>query len=290
MRGEVLSYRSSSWPRRWAPRGTAAMRGGPLGRLGMLVLLLSFGALVGGCRPKAPIMPRFSERDPAKGWEALLREGDAALAQNTPEGWEGALSAYEAAISVNPAAVEACWKGAKAAFLLAFSGDSSERRLHFARRGEGFALRGIEQDPDCAPCHYYLALNLGLHAREAPLEAPTLVKSLIEEGKKAAALDPTFDHAGPYRLLGRVYTQLPPPPASFGDPDLAVGYLERAVELAPDYPPNRLHLAEAQMALEEAEAARTLLVALLTQTEDMPYEGSTLHRKARELLERLDEE
>ncbi len=256
----------------------------------LLLLGLTLALLGGGCHPKAPIMPRFAEHDPAEGWEALLRRGDAALESNTPEGWEAALSAYEAALSANPASVEACWKGAKAAFLLAFSGDSSERRLHFARRGQGFALRGIEQDPDCAPCHYYLALNLGLHAREAPLEAPTLVKSLIAEAKKAAALDPAFDHAGPYRLLGRVYTQLPPPPASFGDPDLAVTYLERAVELAPDYPPNRLHLAEAQMALEETESARTLLFALLTGTEDMPYEGSTLHQKARELLERLDEE
>jgi hypothetical protein len=94
-----------------------------------------------------------------------------------------------------------------------------------------------------------LGINLGQLAQaEAPsLAAYRLVYEVESEFKIAAKLDVNYDYAGPARTLGLLYLQAPGWPLSIGSRNKARQWLERAAEVAPDYPPNQLNLAEAQM-------------------------------------------
>jgi hypothetical protein len=63
--------------------------------------------------------------------------------------------------------------------------------------------------------------------------------------ERARSLNENLDFAAPDRLLGMLYQQTPGWPTSIGNRSKARHHLTRAVELAPDFPDNRLALAEA---------------------------------------------
>jgi hypothetical protein len=72
-----------------------------------------------------------------------------------------------------------------------------------------------------------------------------LVREMETQFKAAIELDEKLDYAGPHRSLGLLYKDAPGWPTSIGNRAKAVQHLRRAVELCPDYPDNRLSLAEA---------------------------------------------
>jgi hypothetical protein len=61
----------------------------------------------------------------------------------------------------------------------------------------------------------------------------------------ALALDPHHSHAGADRCLGLLYRDAPGWPISVGSRSKARHHLERACQLAPEYPENQLNLLEA---------------------------------------------
>ena len=84
----------------------------------------------------------------------------------------------------------------------------------------------------------------------------SLVPVLRDEGELAAKLDETFEHGGPRRLLGLLYSDAPSI-GSVGDEELAETNLRRLLEIAGDWPEN--HLAWAHFLLKvqgDSEAAR----------------------------------
>lgn len=119
--------------------------------------------------------------------------------------------------------------------------------------------KAVELEPERIEGHYYLAALHGFNAQtQRGGDVKPLVQLMISEGDIAAKLDERFDSGGPHRLLGTLYARAPAPPVAVGDPEKAVTHLQKAVALAPDYPPNQMYLAEALIADErypDAEAA-----------------------------------
>lgn len=144
---------------------------------------------------------------------------------------------------------------AKACFTLADLATNDTQRAEVAQRGIEVCRQWLAREPKSAPGHYYLAMNLGQLAQaEAPsLAAYHLVHEVEREFQRAAELDVTFDHAGPARTLGLLYFQAPGWPLSIGSKAKAREWLERAAELAPDYPGNQLNLAEARLKWRQRE-------------------------------------
>ena len=116
--------------------------------------------------------------------------------------------------------------------------------------------------PKSAAGHYYLAMNLGQLARTKTLGALKIVDEMELEFKTAASLDPHLDHAGPARNLGQLYFQAPGWPASVGSHSQARKQLERAVELAPEFPDNHLTLLEAAVDWRDKKILQRELTAL----------------------------
>lgn len=154
------------------------------------------------------------------------------------------------------------WQFGRACFDRADFATNNAERTAIAEQGIAACRRALDVQPDFAPAHYYLAMNRGQLARTRTLAALKLVDEMEAGFKTARALDERFDFAGPDRNLGLLYLEAPGWPASIGNRTRARQHLQRAVELAPDYPGNRLHLLEAYLRWSDRNGVRRELKAL----------------------------
>ena len=99
-------------------------------------------------------------------------------------------------------------------------------------------------------------MNLGLQATTKLVGAKFMVPSVRDAAKKAMSIDSCFDRGGPGRVLGSLYAEAPPWPASIGDPDKGVEILQQALKCAPDYPQNNLLLGNALVKAERYDEAK----------------------------------
>jgi tetratricopeptide (TPR) repeat protein len=143
--------------------------------------------------------------------------------------------------------------------------------------------------PQDVACLYYHGVALGLLARAHPARAGELLKSMLEALSAAAAADPGYDQAGPWRVRALVLIKAPGWPLGPGDPDAGLTAARRAVSLAPHYPPNVLALAEALAktgdnpgALDSYRRARDLaqpLAASSDRDDWLAQAGQALNRR-----------
>jgi tetratricopeptide (TPR) repeat protein len=159
-----------------------------------------------------------------------------------------ALSAYEKAVrehESHTADVSAACRLGRAIFDWAEFATNSTQRTELAERGIAICRKAVSAAPTNAAAHLYLGMNQGQLAKSRPFSALRLVREMESHFQSARVLDEQFELAAPDRLLGLLYQQTPGWPASIGNKFKARRHLARAVELAPDYPDNRLALAEA---------------------------------------------
>ncbi len=153
------------------------------------------------------------------------------------------------------------WIFARASYDWADFAKTDSTRADIANAGIAASRDLIAREPKNAAAHYYLAMDMGQLARTELLGALSLVKQMEREFKIAIALDENLDFAGPTRNLGLLYLEAPSI-GSVGSERKARIFLQRAVKLAPDYPENRLNLAEAYLTWREPDHAKTELNAL----------------------------
>jgi tetratricopeptide (TPR) repeat protein len=151
------------------------------------------------------------------------------------------------------------WQWGRACFDAAEFAPNDRRREEFALQGIRACEVAVAVDPRTAPAHYYLALNQGQLARTRLLGALKLVNEMEVALKKSIELDPKFDFAGTHRTLGTLYLDAPSWPASIGSKSKAREHLQKAVDLVPDYPGNRLRWLEALMKWGEKRKVREAL-------------------------------
>ena len=170
---------------------------------------------------------------------------DSEDAKQTPAGEENAAVAVDRALEKEPRNYELLWRGARTCVWLTEEFTDKGRRASWAEKGVSYAKRAVAIDPNRVEGHYYLGENLGQSARTKTVGAYLMVPKVVKQGKLALKIDEKFDHGGPGRLVGNVYAKAPPWPASVGDTEEGVHFLRRVVEIAPDYPQNHLHFADA---------------------------------------------
>jgi tetratricopeptide (TPR) repeat protein len=199
-------------------------------------------ALALACAASASAQPASTNSTPATRAEASYRQAQ-----------QGRL--------VQPATATGAWHFARACFDWAEFATNDTQRATLADQGIQACQSALALDSNSAPAYFYLAMNLGQLARTKSLGALPLVDRMEEAFKSAIRLDEKFNYAGPHRHLGQLYFQAPSI-GSIGSRSKARIHLKRALELAPDYPENRLNWIEASLRWREMETARREMAAL----------------------------
>lgn len=222
---------------------------------GAAVLSLAF--LVGGCGATKPAWVPSAHRaaDLPAGTDALVALADAqfAIRPHSGDTLDRSLAALEAVELAGDASDYAVhWRWARACFLLTEFANSESAHERYVVPGVAHATKAVEAASERVEGHYYLALNMA-----RGVEVTSDVEGLapvIKVAKQAAKIDPSYDDAGPLRLIGKVYMVAPVWPTSVGDRDEAVEVLKRAVSLA-GTPLNRLFLGQAFFHIDEFDHA-----------------------------------
>jgi hypothetical protein len=190
--------------------------------------------------------------------------------------------------SVQP--FEVHWRLARACLLASEIENASAEKTAWLLRGEDAAGAATRENPNGVEGYYYMAALRGRRVQQSGLGGITLVGSVETLGLKAAELDPVFEDAGAYRLLGMLYSQAPPWPTSVGDMDLAVEYAQKAVATS-DYPLNKLFLAQVLIEAGDPHGARTALREVLAAPKVGRWAkvGERWRLYARQLQNRLEE-
>ncbi len=228
-----------------------------------LVLLV---ASLAGCPAALPPNLREATIKPSDlpgSAEEILRWAEDESKKETAAANENVIIAVDHGLAKDPRSYELLWRGARACAWLTEEFTDKQLRASYAQKGVDYAKRGIELQPKRVEAYYYLGINLGQSATTKTVGAYMMVPKVVKAGQTAIGLDERFDHAGPDRLVGTVYAKAPPWPASIGDIDEGIKYLSRAVQLAPDYPQNHLHYADALLSdskLNEAEKEYKLVL------------------------------
>ena len=132
-----------------------------------------------------------------------------------------------------------------------------------AKAREALAVSAVQtaqwctrRDSQAAACDYWLAIAVGLQAREMRSTADDGLKTMVAALQRAIERDPSYDEAGPDRIMAIVLTRAPSWPLGPGDVEGALEHAQTAVALKPDYPPNVMALAEALAAAKQKGEAR----------------------------------
>jgi len=136
--------------------------------------------------------------------------------------------------------VELAWQFGRACYDMSTLQKDSSRQAEIAEEGAAACRAAATLKPNSVQAHYYLGMNIGqvADARHS-LGGLRMVKEVEREFLAAQALDPHFDYGGPDRNLGLLYAGAPAI-ISIGSRSKARQHLEKAVEVAPDFPENRL--------------------------------------------------
>ncbi len=122
------------------------------------------------------------------------------------------------------------------------------------------ALEAIQLNPRAFYAHYWYGTNLGyLGIERGSISILSYIDTIRESLEIVLGSNERFFFGGPHRVLGILFHRAPGFPMSIGDLTRARFHLERCVELAPDFFPNRLHLAEYYCDISAIEEAREQL-------------------------------
>jgi tetratricopeptide (TPR) repeat protein len=175
---------------------------------------------------------------------------------------EANLVAARKLVATEPTNSLAAWHLGRACFTWGKTLKDPNAQEKIYEEGVAACRRSLSLDPKSGPAHYYLGMNIGRVADlKRNLAAFGMVKEVERAFLQAAKLDERYAYGGPDRNLGLLYWHAPGWPVSVGNKKLARKHLERAVKLAPDYPENRLNLAEAYLDWREQKLMQQQLAA-----------------------------
>ncbi len=199
----------------------------------------------------------------AQGLWAAPNGVDPALPTNVVAYTEQELTDARQRSTAEPTNSIAAWKLGRACFTWGKILTNRAAKELIYQEGVAACRRSLALDANSAPANYYLGMNIGRIADlKRNLKAFGMVKEVEKSFTRARALDEKFAHGGPDRNLGLLYQYAPGWPISVGDEKLGRKHLQRAVALAPNYPENRLNLAEAAIEWKDLKLLRSELTAL----------------------------
>lgn len=168
---------------------------------------------------------------------------------------------------------QATWKLMRAYYFKGkYTTGDSEMKKKIYDLGKDLGQVGMEEFPESVGINLFSAIVWGVWGEEYGIlkAAKKGVAGKIKKHcEKVIKLDPAFDDAGGYRVLGRVYFKAPKIPFFLGWPSKkkAVEILEKGMKIAPENITTKQFLAEALYSQKQKERAIKLMKEILAETE-----------------------
>ncbi len=171
---------------------------------------------------------------------SYLKSADRAYKERAKE--EKAQEALKLYRTAKPA-VDSLWRLSMACHYVGLHyTKESDEKIKLFREGKEAGLSAIKLDADCAPCHFWTAINMTLLGQQVgALRMLFALSDIRKHIQKIISLDPSYAYGGAYRLLGQIDQKLPG--IAGGSNKAARQNFEKAIQLAPDEPLNYLLLA-----------------------------------------------
>jgi tetratricopeptide (TPR) repeat protein len=223
--------------------------------------------------------------------EAILKEARNLIDrnENNPQGLRQAISLLESHAPKFPQEASFPLYLAEAYYRMADPQADVAREFPYYEKTETYAKKALELTPNRAEGHYWHGLALLKKAqKKGGISAYFLAKKGIEELQMVRQALPGYDHAGASRVLGLLYC-LAPQWTPFGDLNKSIRLAQEATRLAPDFPLNRLYLADAYKKRGDKEAAILEYKKILADAANLPApQAEGLSQQARASLRSLD--
>jgi hypothetical protein len=252
-------------------------------------ILLSLAALAAVSQSCSRTQPSEAPRETASAAE-LVSQADGLYAERASiEKARQAVAVLRRARMADYGNYEAIWKLSKYDYYLGGHERDEPRKLESFREGIAAGEQAIKLAPDKPEGHFWLGANLGGRAKvQGPLYALSSVPDIRREMEAVIKLDESFQAGSAYLALGQLDLELPD--ALGGDPERAVGELERGLKVGEDNALLRLQLARAYYATGRQADARTQANAILKMKPAPGYqtEYEEAAEGARQLLAKLN--
>lgn len=180
--------------------------------------------------------------------------------QAQPEPINKAITKLEQAIDDNPSETAAVYLLRSYYFKGTFVPQSQSEKEDVLAKGKRLGETMIDTFPRSVGIHYGYTANLGRWAEVyGTLSAAQegVAGTIRNECNRMIELDPTYEHGGPYRILGLVYHDAPYIPFFLTWPsnNEAIKYLEKSLDVAPNDPANNYQYARVLHAKGETDRA-----------------------------------
>ncbi len=255
-----------------------------------LLVLAAVSVLLGGCARALREPPTLTElagesRHALADVDRLLTEARELFAERALDSVRRSHELWLEAAAADPSRIEGLIGGTRAGVWLAGHEPQGADREAAARTAVESAQLCGRNAPDDPECVYWLALALGVQARERRSTAHDALPRMVELLERVIAERPELEHAGAHRVLALVLLRAPGWPAGPGDPDRALENARAAVALEPDFPPNQICLAEALAAVGERHPSQRALERAELRARDWLSSGDP---QAGEWLEEIE--
>ncbi|HLP44912.1 MAG TPA: TRAP transporter TatT component family protein [Candidatus Kapabacteria bacterium] len=197
---------------------------------------------------------------------------------------------YKEVLKVEPGNYGALWKSVKIAFYIleVLKDDKVEKREPIVNEAIKYAKQAVAVNPGGVEGHLWLGVIYTKYGEvKGVLKALFLVGPTKKEMQKAIGINDTYEGAGAYVVLGRVYEKVP---GIFGGSNnKAREHYEKARKMCPTNTLNLLYMAENYWEMDEKALAIKVLEDLLALDPDPRWlPESRMHKKeAGELLEKF---
>lgn len=185
---------------------------------------------------------------------SMLEQGDEEFRHRaTKERATRALSIYEDLRRASPEDDAIGWRVSMACHFVGMRYTDAHRdRLEIYKRGIRAGQDSIAMNPECAPCHFWTAVNIALYGQEnGVLSSLAKLPEVQRRLESTIQLDPSYASGGAFRILGKIYETLP---GLFGGSnEKAKELYEKALRIAPQEPLNYLFLVRFYQSIESNE-------------------------------------
>ncbi|MDQ1354338.1 MAG: hypothetical protein QG657_4647 [Acidobacteriota bacterium] len=195
---------------------------------------------------------------------------------------------YKEVLKVNPNEYEALWKAVRTAFYIleVLKNDRIERREPIVNEAIKFAKQAVAVNPGGVEGHLWLGVIYTKYGEvKGVLKALFLVRPTKKEMYKVIEINDTYEGAGAYVVLGRVFAKVP---GLFGGSNnKAREFYEKARKMCSTNTLNLLYMAENYWEMKEKALAIKTLEDLLAMEPDPRWAPETQMHKhdAGKLLE-----